>query len=93
MKFNKDFIVKTSLGTRKKAYLSLFTEWYNKAKVSDEEFNEIDFSSIDKAKSFDQSYINPDIPEQVSNWHNQTYDKMKNPDNNKSTGNYFFNPK
>ncbi len=91
LRFNAAHKVTTGLGKRKGAYASVFRSWYAKAAKDDGGFDQVDLSKLDAAKQFDQSYLNPGVPKQVSDWHNNTLAAMDKDD--KNAAKYFFHPK
>ena len=90
LKFSSSFVVKTGLGDRKGAYVRMFLEWYGKAKEG-EGFKKLDFSLVESASGFDQSYLNPKVADDVLTWHNSSLDAMY--EKGKKAGEIFFNPK
>ena len=50
---------------------------YERKKKEDEGFNDIPFSGLNKAKEFDQSYLDPSQPGKVQSWHIKTLDSMQ----------------
>ncbi len=91
LKFNPAYVVKTGLGNRKASYKSVFIQWYNAAKNDDDGYDNVNFSTLDRATAFDQSYINPATPGKVLKWHNDTLKSMQ--DDSPKAGEKFFHPK
>lgn len=90
LKYNPAFVVKTGLGARKGEYIKVFLAWYGKAK-EEAGLKQVDFSQVESAKGFDQSYLNPKVPDDVQKWHGNSLNAMY--DNGAKAGETFFNPK
>ncbi len=90
LKYNSGYVVPTDLGKRKASFISLFINWHNKIKLGSSRTDVAVFNDLSGIDSFDQSYLNPGLPNQIKTWHNNTLTEMKKKDKDAQT---FFHPK
>lgn len=89
LKYNSGYVVPTDLGKRKGAFVSLFLSWCERTLNGANSNGTADFDGLGGVGEFDQSYLNPGLPNQVKGWHRTTLLEMDKPG---KAANAFFHP-